>query len=213
LVLSFRVFFEAALLALTLSTDVFVAFITYGGRDIRVPRLSALTAAFMCAVIFLLFGFIGRLLSQYFPDGVNMFLGFIILLVVGLIRIFDSAVKALIRRGLPHRRFKLRALGLSVLLEVYADPETADVDKRGDLSVRESALLAAAMSFDGAAAGFCAYAGGINIWIATVFSLVFSVAAIAAGLRLGKFLSGRCPIDTSFIGGILLIALAITKLF
>ena len=208
----YRSVLEAALLALSLSTDLFVAFIAYGGRDIHVPRRTALVTALVCTGIFLLFGLVGCFISPLLPNGVNRAIGFLTLLLIGFIRIFDGAVKALIRRGLPRRQLKLRAMGLSVLLEVYADPEMADIDSGGVLSVREGMLLAAAMSFDGAATGLGAAAGNISVAITAALSFLFCIAAIAAGLRLGRFLSGKTPVDTSVIGGTMLIALAITKL-
>ena len=204
---------EATLLALSLSTDIFVAFIAFGGRDIRVPRRTAFVTSLVCTGIFLLFGLIGSFVSPLLPEVFQKAIGFFTLLIIGLVRIFDGAIKALIRRGIPHRQLKLRAMGLSILLEVYADPETADIDAGGVLSIREGALLAAAMSFDGAATGLGIAAGGVSILLTAVLSFIFCIVSIVTGTRLGRFLSGKSAFDMSVIGGIMLIVLAVTRLF
>lgn len=209
---TYRSVVEAALLALSLSTDLFVAFIAYGGRSIRVSRHTALVTSVVCTGIFLLFGLAGCFVSPLLNAGAAKAIGFLTLFIIGLARIFDGTVKALIRRGLPHRQLKLRAMGLSILLEVYADPEAADLDSGGELSMREGALLAAAMSFDGAATGIGAAAGGVSVTITAALSFLLCIASIAGGLRLGKYLSGKTPVDVSVIGGVLLVVLAITRL-
>jgi len=191
-----------------LSSDIFIAFFAYGVRGIRVPRRTLLVTASVCAGVFLLFGSVGFYFTPFLPAGIGKAFGFITLLIIGLIRVFDSAVKALIRRGLPKRRIK----GLSALLEVYAAPESADVDAGGELSVREGVLLAAAMSFDGAAAGLGAAAGNISVSLTSALSFLFCVAAIYAGQRLGRYFTDKVPADLSAIGGVLLIVLAFTKL-
>lgn len=210
--LTYRGIIEAALLALSLSTDLFVAFVAYGSREIRVPSRTAFVTSLVCTGIFLLFGIIGCFASPLLPESVGKTIGFLTLLAIGVIRIFDGTVKALIRRGLPKRQLKLRALGLSILLEVYADPETADLDQGGVLSIREGVLLAVAMSFDGAATGIGAAAGGVSVTLTAILSFLFCGAFIALGLKLGKFLSGKLPVDMSVIGGALLVILAVTRL-
>ena len=203
---------EAALLALSLSTDLLVAFIAYGGRDIRVPARTTLVTSLVCTGIFLIFGIVGCFASPLLSKSAGKAIGFLTLLIIGLIRVFDGTVKELIRRGLPHRQLRLRAMGLSILLEVYADPETADRDCGGELSVHEGALLAAAMSFDGAASGVGAAAGGVSIILTAAVLFILGLAFTAGGIRLGKFLSGKSPANMSVIGGILLIALAAMRL-
>lgn len=209
---TFRSVIEAALLALSLSTDLFVAFIAYGGRNIHVPRRAALVTSLVCTGIFLLFGLVGCFATPFLPNGVEKAIGFLMLFIIGIIRIFDGTVKALIRHGLPRRKLKLRAMGLSILLEVYADPETADLDSGGVLSMREGALLAVAMSFDGVATGIGAAAGGVSVLLTAAISFVFCIISITVGLRLGRFLSGKLPFDMSVIGGALLVILAVTRL-
>jgi putative sporulation protein YtaF len=199
-------FAGSALLALSLSVDIFVAFVSYGGCGIRVSRRAALVSASVCAGIFFAAGRLGALLGPLAPGGAAKAAGFLSLLAVGLLRIFDGEIKTALRH-LRRRPPKL--------LEVCADPGRADLDSGGELSPRESALLAAAMSFDGAAAGFGVGAGGDGAALTAALSFVFCLAAVALGLRLGKalcgtrFLRGR---SMTAAGGLALLALAFRRL-
>jgi putative Mn2+ efflux pump MntP len=219
LFITYRSFIESALLALSLSADIFVAFAAYGGTGMRVPRRTALSSALICSGIFIAFGLIGTLVCPAVPAGVSKAIGFFTLFVIGLMRIFDSSVKAFIRK-LKRRPGKI--------IEVYADPQKADLDLGGELSPREGALLAAAMSLDGAAAGFgtgaaacksAAVAGAPalcgGVMLTAVLSFFFCITAIALGFLLGQKLKGTragAVIDMSAAAGLTLLALAFWRL-
>jgi putative sporulation protein YtaF len=150
---------------------------------------------------------LGSALMPLLPEGVTRGIGFAILFLLGLMRLFDAALKARIRRD-SACRVKFRALGLHFLLEVYADPELADMDDGGTLSPGEAALLALALSIDGAVAGLGAAGASIALTVAS--SLVMGLVATFLGLRVGALLAKKG--DISPLGGVLLIAIAFAKL-
>jgi putative sporulation protein YtaF len=203
---------EACLLSLSLSVDIFVAFLAYGARGMRVPKRSVAVTAGLCTLIFLVFALVGAGTQALIPARLARTVSFCVLFLLGATRVFDAAVKAAIRRGKMNKKVRFQALGIHFLLEVYADPETADLDAGGELLMPEAALLALAMSLDGAAAGFGAGAGGGAVGIMTLCSAAFCLAALLAGLRLGKFVAGRSPVDIAPAGGVMLIALAFLRL-
>ena len=195
---------HGAALALAVSTDVFVGFCACGGRNIRLTRHTAVVSAATCCAIFLIFGLIGSFITPFIHDSVEVYIGFTALLIIGLTRIFDRAIKAAIRR------FRQR---LSIFFKVYAEPELADLDSGGELSVREGILLASATSID---AGIAALGSGLscaNVIASSAFTLIFSFAAVTLGVHLGRYLSGKLPFDVSVAGGVILIVLAVLKLF
>ena len=192
-----------AALALAVSTDVFVGFCTCGGRDIRLKRGTAIVSALACAVIFLVFGLIGSLASPLVPDRAERLIGFACLLLIGLTRIFDRAFKALLLR---FRR------SLATVFKIYAEPELADLDRGGDLSLREGVLLASATSIDAAITALGSGLVVAQVVAASVFSIGFAFAAVVLGVSLGRYLSGKLPVNVSVLGGVILIALAVLKL-
>ena len=77
----------------------------------------------------------------------------------------------------------------------------------------QAAIIAAALSIDGLAAGFGAALGGVNATVMLIVSLLAHMAAVPAGALLGRRLSKKTKFDISWIGGVVIIALAVTKLF
>jgi putative sporulation protein YtaF len=203
MVLSLGGVVHGATLALAVSTDVFVAFFGCGGRGIGLKRRTAVVSAVVCSCIFLAFGLIGSVATPFVPDEIEKYVGFATLMLIGLTRVFDRAVKAVIRR------FRQR---LSLIFKVYAEPELADLDAGGDLSIREGVLLASATSIDAAITALGSGMSGSYVLAAAAFTVVFSFAAVTLGVCLGRYLSGKCPLNLSVVGGVILIVLAITKL-
>ena len=190
-------------LALAVATDVFVGFCACGGRGIRLKRFTAVVSAIVCAVIFLVFGLLGSVVTTHINDRAEAYIGAAVLLLIGLTRIFDRTFKALI---LHFRRW------FSPLSEVYAKPELADRDLCGNLSVHEGVLLACATSVDAALTALGSGLGVGAVIVGAIFSFLFSYGAVRLGMWLGRRLAANLPVNISVIGGLVLIALAIAKL-
>jgi len=201
----------AVFLTLSISIDVFIAFFTYGARGMRVPPRSIAVTIAISAGVVLVSGIIGAITAPLIPDAILRSVGFTVLFIIGIIRLFDSIVRRLISRG-TRRDMRFKAMGLCFLLQIYADPEAADIDAGGDLSTAEAIPLALAMSIDGAAAGFASVNTLKAAFVLTAFAALFSFLAIIGGKTFGAYVKGRCPADISPIGGVILIILAFSKL-
>ena len=204
---------HAAMLAAAMSTDTFVACFAYGTNRIRIPPASAAVVTLVSSGILLLALAAGQAVRAFIPQGVVTAICFVLLFVLGVARLCDSSIKALIRRhqGL-HREIRFSIFSLRCILNIYADPEKADRDASRELSVREAAPLAAALSLDGLAAGFGAGMAAINLWMATGMSLALGLAAVLGGSMLGKRLAEHSRLDLSWLSGALLIVLAFCRL-
>lgn len=210
---TFSVFVEAVILVVALTIDTFIAFLAYGSRKIRVPAVSAVVISLVCTAALTLASLLGSVLAPLVPPGAAKGVCFGILFVIGLVRVFDASLKAWIRRGKTlKKRMRFSLFKLHFLLEVYADPEMADLDAGGTLSPREAALLAAALSLDGVAVGFGAGASGNPLALCAALSFSLGLFAIWCGLRLGRVIADRSAGDISPLAGILLIVLAFLKL-
>jgi putative sporulation protein YtaF len=202
---------ESALLALSLSSDIFVAFIAYGADGVRVSRGAGLVSALVCTAIFAASGLLGAVTGPLVAPAAAKAIGFLALCAVGLSRVFDGAVKAAIRR----LRLRSEKIPKARVKHARTERESSDARRGYDLSLRESALLAVAMSVDGAAAGFGVGACGGGIALTASMSMVFCLAAIALGVKLGgalhgtKLARGR---SMTAAGGLALLALAVWKL-
>lgn len=207
-----RAVLPALLLALASSVDALAASFSYGTARIAIPRVSLLAVSAICASTLALSHLLGGILAPFLPEGVTHWLGVSILAALGLCKLFDSSLKRWIRKrqGEKHE-IRFSALRLHFILQIYADPQEADADDSRVLSPREAAALAAALSLDGLAAGFgSGLAGGGAV---SIFVLAFAATAgaVAVGCRLGGRVARRTEKDLSWVGGALLLLLALTR--
>lgn len=155
----------------------------------------------------------GRVIRPLLPQGLAEGLGFAILLLLGVTKLFDSSIKAYIRRHKAMKRdIRFSLSSLRFILTVYADPQEADRDASQSLSAGEAASLAVALSLDSLAAGIGAGVSRVGPLEAAAVAFFLGILAVLAGHAAGKRLAERCPSDLSWIGGLLLILLAIGRL-
>ena len=198
--------YDILLLVTALSVDTFAACFIYGADRVKIPLLSAciITGAFLL---------LGGLMQQLLSEGFSAFLSFLLLFLLGLLKLFDSSVKALIRRlRLCSRHLSLSFSGLHFIMTVYADPEKANAEDVSVLSPAEAFSLGIALSLDSAAAGFGAGMLDFSLIPALFLSLLAGAAAVAGGSLLGNLAAEKLNFDLSWIGGLLLILLAFSRL-
>lgn len=204
---------ESLLLVLALSTDAFVASFSYGTGGVRIPLPSVLVIAGVCSGTLAASLVLGSVIGPWLPSGLTAGVCFALLLCIGAVKLFDSSVKALIRRRkLPERRIKFCLFSLCFILDVYADPEKADRDYSRVLSPGEAASLSLALSLDGLAAGFGAGLTSTGWLLPVLLSLAVGICAVEAGCCIGRKVSQKLSFDLSWLSGVLLIVLAFSKL-
>ena len=104
------------------------------------------------------------------------------LLMLGLAKLFDSTLKALIAPGDSlARNYQFEVSDFKFFLKVCIDNTAADVDHSFELSPKESFSLAVALSLDGLAAGFGTGLVVANFGQIIIFSLIVNMIAILAG--------------------------------
>lgn len=201
------------LLVTALSIDAFAAGFAYGVDRIRIPFLSMGIIGGLSAGSLFLSLLAGRGILTGIPPAYAHFVSCVLLLIVGLIKLFDGTIKCLIRRKTPQERHLVfHVFDLRFLLTVYADPDRADVDKGGLLSAREACSLGIALSIDSMAAGIGAGIGAAPIVFPVVLAFFMGMAATGAGVFFGNRIASKYSLDFSWAGGLLLILLAALKM-
>ena len=203
---------EAFLLVAAVSLDAFVASFAYGTNKIKIPVSSLAVISVICSGMLAISLFFGSLLTPYLPQGVTTGISFSILFLLGVVKLFDSAIKMRICKHKIDRQVKFSFLSLHFILNVYADPQKADADQSRVLSPLEAVSVSVALSLDGLAVGFGAGLANVNVWEAVVISLLFSAAMVAAGSFIGRKLAEKTDLNLSWLGGVLLMVLAFLKL-
>lgn len=204
---------EAAILALALSIDAFIACLAYGTSKIKIPLCSAVIINIICSGCLALSLLAGGLVKPYLPEGLSSLLCFIILFGAGIIKLLDNIIKFVIRKNNGvSKNIKFSAFSLKFVLSVYADPESADADLSKYISLPEACSLAIALSLDGIAVGFGAALGDACTAAAVVFSFLATAAAVFFGIKVGNKLSEKINLNLSWLTGFVLIVLALAKI-
>ena len=205
---------EAIALACSCSADAFTACFAYGSNKIRIPMSSIQIINLVCSSILGLSLLAGGLVWPFLPTGLTKAVCFGILFILGIIKLLDGATKALIRKyNRIDRQLKFSLFNFRFILNLYSNPLDADADASKTITAGEAAALALSLSLDGLAVGFGAALGHVNIAAVVVASLVTNTLSVTLGCRAGYRLSDRIPVDLSWLGGAILMALAVIKLF
>jgi putative Mn2+ efflux pump MntP len=180
---------EGIALALACSVDAFAAGFAYGGRGIHIPWLSGLLLAFVCTVFLGASLWLGGVLSKFIPGWLTAAVCFVILFSLGAAKLLESIIRRTPKEG------------------------TADKNKDMTISPAEAAVLAIALSLDGLAVGFGAGVGQADALVTVIASLIIGTAAIMGGAKFGKRVRRAAPFNMSWISGVILIGLAVLRIF
>lgn len=207
------VFREASLLALALSIDALAAAFAYGNKKVKIPFPFAIVVSLVCSCFLAASLCIGKLIKPLMSLDFSKSLCFVILMILGIVKLFEFAIKAVIRRKrVLHSSIGFSFASLHFILDIYVDPMEADFDESNSLSLVEAIALAVALSLDGLAAGFGFSVSGGSILPVVIISFLFGFIALKVGELLGHKLAKRSSFDLSFVSGLILIVLAILKL-
>lgn len=200
---------QAVFLVAALSTDAFAAGFAYGNTKIKIPCISTLIISFTSTLLFTLSLICSVLIQDFFPKNIVSVFCFIILFSLGFIKLFNHVIKKYIKK---HNLLSFSFHNIHFILHIYANPEQADADKSRFLSPCEALFLGISLSLDGLAAGFgIEFHFPYGLFI-PLFSFFFNFFAIRLGEFLGKGMAKRSSIDLSWLGGIILMVLSVTKL-
>jgi putative sporulation protein YtaF len=205
-------FLQAAALVIAVSIDAFAASFGYGVNRVKIPFISAQVINIICASLLAAALFLGSISRSVLPPEAAAWIGFSILFILGVTKLFDSFIKRMIKSGKQFGKLKFKLFSLNFILHVYAEPEQADIDASRILSPKEAVYLATALSLDGLSVGFGAGLSGANPVMVIVLSVILCYLAIVSGAFLGRRVAEKLTLDLSWFSGALLIALAFLRL-
>lgn len=204
---------EAAMIASALSIDSFTAGLAYGSNKIKLPFRSVMIINVVCSSILGIALFAGAFISSYLPHWLTVTVSFTILVIIGIIKLLDSITKSIIRKHSNiSKKFTLSILNFNFILNLYANPEKADLDQSNSLSPYEAVLLAISLSFDGIAIGLGAGIIQVNVLAVILWSLITDALFLMCGHVVGTKIAQKLPFNISWISGIVLIGLAFSKI-
>ena len=201
------------LLITALCLDTLSAGFSYTINNTKIPIKSMTIISIICTAVLTCSLSISFAIKQIIPANITGIICFLLLLMIGLIKCFESFIKSWISTGQKNsKHFKLKLFDINFVLIVYSDNIKADIDNSKILSPKEAVYLALALSLDGFVAGFGYGLTDINYLELIILSFVSNILAIMLGSVSGKYLRNCTDIDFSWLGGVILILLAFSKL-
>ncbi|MBW7573840.1 sporulation membrane protein YtaF [Caproiciproducens sp. AGMB10547] len=194
------------LFALSANLDNFTVAITFGMRKIKMNYFINFLIAVITGAGTFFSMWIGKMIGRFFPVSVSNTLGSVILILIGLWFLKDFFKKP----KEPQQSRQDEKVNLNTMLK---DPEKADMDSSGTIDVRESAILALALTINNFGMGVGASISGLNICATTVFTFLISMVSITLGYRVGKgFIPESLCRFVPLISGGIVIALGIFEM-
>lgn len=201
------------LLVSALCVDIFVASIAYGTNQVFLSRIQIMISNGICSFFLGISLSFGVLLDSLIPETFTKEICFFSLLFLGLLKFLDSIIKSYVRKHTNTRKqLHFHFSSLKFIINIYCNPLEADADKNKKLSLKEVIFFSVAMSVDSLIAGTMAAFLKISVLLTVASAFILGCIFTCVGQFLGHKISKKSTIDLSWIGGILFIILAFSKL-
>jgi len=182
-----QIIFAGFIVLLVASLDVFALGFGYGTKKVKVPVKSISIISVISSLFLLCALLLGYFIGEWLPEDIVKWFGFGVLLTVGISRI----VLWLINRKKERKEFQI-------------------------ITMKELALLAIVLAIDGMAIGVGTAVGSMTLaFIFSVFaiSIISDILIFKLGHITGEALSNRTVYDLGWVGGVLLVLVAVAGLF
>lgn len=203
--------FEWLFLIMALSFDAFLVSITYGLDNIKVNRSASVIIGFIGTLFLFLSLSFATLIQQLLSEKMALALSAGLLMFLGCCTLFNSLWKSWLSK-LKKQPICVKFKNIVLLLEIAEDEKKADMDNSNTLSVKETVMLATALSLDSLASGF-AYGLSMTpaLWLYLV-NFIVCILLVNSGLMIGKKMKGKLRWNLSWLSGAFLILLAFSRL-
>lgn len=198
------------MLATAISIDAFGAAFSYGTDNIKIPPRSSciihlLSLTFICIAVKS-----GAYISKYLSPHLINAISVCLLLILGTAKLFDGFIKSALQKTEHCKKdISFSLMSLKFILSVYADPKTADADCSKTLSPKEATVLAVTLSVDSLPIGVGIGLSSFPLWQVIPAVILADEVALRLGQFLGKKAAKKLHHDISWLGGALLIIMAL----
>lgn len=204
---------QSLILVLSLCIDTFVTSIVYSSNKIKIPVVSGLIIDTICSLFLAISLFFGYLIKDFIPINIASTISFLLLLILGVYRLFEAFFKNLIKKyydkGSP---LTFKIFEFKFILQIYADEIKADLDESKILSPKEAFFLAVALSLDSLTVGFGCSLGSVNYLATVLLSFLVGALLLVLGGYVGRKISKNYNLNLSWLSGVLLIILAFIRI-
>lgn len=197
---------SALLFSLSSNLDNVVIGIAYGVKNIKIRILPNLIIAAVTSIGTLLSMSVGKYISIFLPNYIANFLGAAVIIILGAYFLIQSIVKLI-------NNTKSKELSLKDITDMVEYAENSDLDKSGDINIKEALFVAFGLTFNNLGTGVAASITGVNIPLTVIFTFLLSIFTIMLGDALGNHVFGKLLGKYApLISGVLLIILGIIEM-
>lgn len=173
----------------------------YGFKGIKLSLKMNFLIALITSIGTLLSMSIGLIIYNLLPHNFTNILGGLLIIVLGIYFLKDFLKE------------KFRKNDDGELKEILKDPEKADIDHSGYIDFKEALTLGTALTLNNFGMGIGASISGMNIYLTSFLTFVFSVISFRIGCNIGsKFTDSFLHDYANLISSLILIVLGIIEL-
>lgn len=190
------------LFAAAVSLDLAAAAFAIGSGGIKIPHLSAAVISAEGALFLMLPALFGDVICARLDENVCRIAGKLLLALLGIIMLCKYYLKG---------KGKDKKYPLCVCID-ESEADCADRNRDCFLSFSEAAVLGAGLSADSAVTGLSAGLAGLTrseCFAMLICAFVIGLISIELCSALGRKLSSKLKFNTGFIGGAILLLLAV----
>ena len=196
--------------SVALSLDGFGVGLAYGLRKIRIPLPSFLVICLSSATAVAFSMLLGRFIASCVSGEAAVLIGAFSLIAVGTWILLQNFV----RNFMPASGvYQMSVPGLGIMIKILKEPEEADFDQSGEISIKEALFLGMALAMDALGAGFGAAMSGFSPLLTTLSVALAKFILVAGGLFLGSQYSlEKVKGEVSLVPGGIILFLGLKKL-
>lgn len=196
--------------ALSSSSDNFIIGLSYGAKKIKINFINNLLVAFISCIGTVTAMLFGKLFIKLIaPQFTNMF-GSLILILFGIFMLFNIYKK----NSNNKKELKCENSSVHHYNEMIEHPETVDKDNSKTIEFKEAIILGIILCINNIGLGIGASISGLNIYLTSFSSLIFSIVFIKLGYYFGSIvISSKLASYSEIISAFVIILLGIYELF
>ncbi|MDD4600207.1 manganese efflux pump MntP [bioreactor metagenome] len=204
------------ILAFAVSMDGFVAGMAYGLRNIRLPFTSIVIVGIVTMVGTAFSMACAYLLGQVINTQLAIIMGAMLLIFLGFWSLFQQYFTSKVPSYELEGEMTVRKLTFSMgqlVVSIMAKPETADVDRKGNINSLEAVFLGLAVALDAMVATFgAALMGMLPIYTPLAVGIIHMICVAGGCYSSAKFVSDKLKKRFPYLPGVILILLGLLRL-
>jgi putative sporulation protein YtaF len=203
-------YLQIILFVISSSSDNFIVGLSYGMQKIKINFFNNFIIALISGIGTLIAMLSGSLLTKYIPAQFCKVIGSLILIILALYFIANSFKKKDLKVDVDKGRIN----NVKYYDDILEKPELVDVNDSKSIELGESFILGIALSLNNIGIGIGASILGMNPFITSGLSFVFSMVFIQIGRSLGEVCFSKYFSKTAqIISGLIILLLGIYGLF